>query len=479
MTPRVAVIGGGISGLAATYYLLKISKENNQPVDVILFEGSGRTGGVIQTERSDGFVLEKGPDAFITDKPWALALAKELGLEKELISTQSADRRSFIARRGKLLPVPEGFYLVAPLSVGTFLSSPIISWPGKIRMLAEPFLPKKKDAEDESIASFVRRRFGKEALERVAQPMIGGIYTGDPELLSLKAAMPRFFELEQKYGSLVRGLKTEAKNKKDPAELASGPRYSLFASFRGGMQTLSNTLVNSIAGQSVRTDHSVRAVEYDPTVRKWKLDLGEKGLKEFDVVCVALGTAGASLLLKKQAPKISQKLDLIPHESVATVNLVYKKDQISHRLDGFGFVVPKTENKTMIACSFSSQKFQGRAPEGHVLLRAFAGGAFGRESLKKSDAELVSCVESELAVYLGISGKPVLTRLERYSGAMVQYALGHAKLVEDIRGMLAAFPGLHLAGAGYDGVGIPDCIRGAEVEARKMFNSLMRSGERA
>ena len=471
-TPRVAILGGGISGLAVAYFLRKISKENNRLIEVRLFEGSPRAGGAIKTEIAEGFLLEKGPDAFITDKPWALALAKELGLENELISTQAVNRRSFIARNGKLLPVPEGFYLVAPLSVRAFLNSSIISWPGKLRMIAEPFLPKKSDDRDESIASFVRRRFGSEALERVAQAMIGGIYTGDPEVLSLRASLPRFFELEQKYGSLIRGLQIEVKSKKNPFAQASGPRYSLFASFRQGMSVFSDALVKSVPGNLIRTGFLAHGIDYEPRTRKWQVDFGEKGLKEFDAVCITLSAGRAALLLQKSLPDISKKLANISYESVATVNLAYKREQISHSLDGFGFVVPKSENKTVIACSFSSQKFAGRAPEDYVLLRAFVGGAFGRESFKRNDEELLSAVTSELKEYLGIHGNPVLTRLERYPDAMVQYRLGHTELVRDIRKDISLFPGLSLTGSSYDGVGIPDCVRAAEIEAQKIMEGV-------
>ena len=462
--PRVAIIGGGISGLTAVYRLQKLSHEKNQPLEVVLYESGSRTGGILETERAEGYVLEKGPDSFITDKPWAIDLALELGLGGEIIPTHAAYRRSFIARGGKLLPVPGGFYLVAPVDAWKFLGSPIVSWPGKMRMMAEIFVPRRKETGDESVASFVRRRFGREALDRVAQPMIGGIYTGDPENLSLTATMPRFLELEKKYGSLLRGLRAEAGKKKTAA---SGPRYGLFVSFRGGMQALSEALERAVPPAWIRKNTAVRAVRRAPQ-GGWTVETEAGESSAFDAACLALPASLSAKILKNELPAAAEKLASISYESVLTLNLAYRRDQIRHPLDGFGFVVPKTEKKTVIACSFSSRKFEGRAPESHVLLRAFVGGVFGREDFEKTDAQILSSVEAELAGYLGIQGKPGLTRLRRYPGAMVQYALGHPGKVAAIREALPA--GLYLTGAAYDGIGLPDCVRSAGAAAAQIFD---------
>ena len=470
MNPRVAVVGGGVTGLATAYYLQKFFRENRVRAEVVLYEGSPRTGGIMDTEEAGGFILEKGPDSFITDKPRALALSRELGLEKEIIGTNKAYRRSFIARSGKLLPVPEGFYLVAPLKSGSFLSSSIISLPGKLRMMAEPFLPAKKDWSDESVASFVRRRFGAEALNRVGQPMIGGIYTGDPERLGLAATMPRFLRLERQYGSLTRGLQAEARQKKSAATEASGPRYSLFVSFRRGMRVFSDALAAALPEGCVQTGRAIRAIRPVSGKAGWVLDLGPEGEGVYDAVCVTSSARLASACLKESLPDISSKLSQLSYESVATVNLGYEAAALKHPLNGFGFVVPKTEKKSVIACSFSSRKFEGRAPAGHVLLRAFVGGAFGREELQKPDEEILAAVQNELSVYLGVRGKPVLTRFQRHDSAMVQYAVGHLDWLSAVRESLPE--GLYLAGASYDGVGIPDCVASAEAQAGKIFEML-------
>ncbi len=472
---RVAVIGGGVSGLATAYYLQKLAAENKIALEVSLFEASGRLGGAIETEEVDGFLLEKGPDAFITDKPWALSLSKELGLESELIPTNTAHRGSFISKEGKLLPVPEGFYLTAPLNAQSFLASPLISWPGKLRMMAEIFIPKKSNPEDESIASFVRRRFGREALDRVAQAMIGGIYTGDPETLSLQAAMPRFFELEQKYGSLTRGLLAEAKNKNTSFEKARGPRYSLFVSFRKGMKTLTDALANQIPPTAVKMKQKIQSISKDLEGGSWRVHLEGGHQETFDAVCVTTKASHAANFFCSTIPELSQNLSQITYESVATLNLAYRREQISHKLNGFGFVLPKTEGKALMACSFSSQKFEARAPKDQVLLRAFVGGAFGRLFYAQPDEALCFQAEKELAQYLGIQGQPALRRLQRYPEAMVQYRIGHHPLVSKIRQIAKNYPGLALAGSCYDGVGIPDCIRQAESQARSLIQFL---GER-
>ncbi len=470
--PKIAVIGGGVSGLAAAYYLTRSAKGARQDLDVSLFEAGPRLGGTIETEVSEGFVLEKGPDAFLTEKPWALALSKELGLSDEIIGTQNENRRSFIARGSRLLPVPEGFYLIAPVEIRPFLASPLVSWPGKIRMAAECFLPKKPAAGDESIAAFVRRRFGREALDRIAQAMLGGIYTGDPEILSLRATMPRFLDLEQRYGSVTRGLMSEAKKRRSAASAASGPRYSLFSSYRRGMQTLTDALVRALPEGCAKVSCAAKSIAYDPAQRSWSVEF-EGGEKEsFAAVCITVPAHIAARLLSGPYPALAERLSRIPYESVMTVNLGYKKKQIADPLAGFGFVVPRVENKSVIACSFSSRKFAGRAPAEHVLLRAFAGGAFGRQFFEKDDADALGSIGSELGAWLGITGKPVFSRLKRYRGAMVQYGVGHLDLVSEIRSLASKIPGLHLTGAAYAGAGIPDCVREAESEAKKIITSV-------
>lgn len=471
---RVAIIGAGISGLSLAYFLQNKLKDSGLSAQIVIYEGKSHAGGTIETHLQEGFVLESGPDAFITDKPWALELSKKLGLGDELISTENKNRRSFIASGKRLIPVPDGFYLISPVNPAAFLVSPIVSWPAKMRMMSELFIPPKKGDEDETIGDFVRRRFGREALDRVAQAMLGGIYTGDPDRLSLQATMPRFAELEKKYGSVTRGLMASSHNKSSKLTQASGPRYSLFMSFRQGMQTLPSALAAALPEEMIHYKKVVRELQYDTAQKQWQIRLEGQRFESADIVCITSSAKHAKAMLKHSQPELAGDLARIPYESVATINLVYNQKAFTHPLNGFGFVVPKIENKVTIACSFSSQKFAHRAPEGKVLLRAFVGGAFGYHHLEKDNHDLQRVVHEELAAYLGIREKPLFYRTQRYQESMVQYELGHRGLVDTIDKNTSLIPGLFLSGSSYKGVGIPDCIREAEVQADKIFTAIKK-----
>ena len=392
---RVAVIGAGVSGLAAALKLLELKEKHRDAFQVVLYEASGRTGGTIETENRDGFILEKGPDSFISEKPWALDLAGKLGLGPEVMSTNQRFRKSFIVRNKKLLALPQGFYLIAPMNSVSFLASPIFSLRGKLRMMIEPWISTKNDT-NESVAGFIRRRFGEEALERAGQAMVAGIYTGDPEYLGISAALPRFKELEQRYGSVIRGLRRESKGKKGALAAARGPRYSLFLSFRKGMQTLPDEMKKRIPKESLRLNSPVEDLRFDPQARKWHLTLKSGAEEVFDAVFLTVSASHTARLLNRAAPPVARKLKDILYESVATVNIAYRRQDVGHPLDGFGFVVPRVEDGPLVACSFSGTKFENRVPQGFVLLRAFVGGAFGRKIFEQDDADLVRSVEREL-----------------------------------------------------------------------------------
>lgn len=477
---KVLIVGAGISGLSLFYRLDQERKKSGENYQIFLADGGERAGGILETERSGGFVLEKGPDAFITDKPWALELARELGLQDRLLATNTAHRRSFIARDGKLFPVPDGFYLIAPLDAAAFLRSPLFSIFGKMRMLLEPWVPARKGSSDESIASFIRRRFGAEALERAGQAMLAGIYTGDPEHLSLSAALPRFKEIENKYGSLTGGLLKENRQKISADRNASGPRYSLFVSFKEGMEELAAALASRVPAGSFLKNSAVQALRIDPLSKKWNVSFaGGRADEIFDEVCLTVPARTAGLILSGLSEPLCRILSGFRYESVATINLAFDRKDIAHPLNGFGFVVPKTESKALIACSFSSQKFAGRAPQGKVLLRAFVGGAFGKQHLELDDAALLKKVQAEISQYLGIQAPPFLTRLRRYPGAMIQYEVGHLDKIARIGQLLESHPGLTLTGSNYQGVGIPDCIRQTQEQALKIHQRLISIKESA
>lgn len=462
---RVVVIGGGISGLALAYYLARENRES-PCCEITLLESSDRWGGIIQTEAREGFLLEAGPDAFLTEKPWALRLCQDLGLESELIGTNEAFRKSFIFQRGKLTPVPKGFYLVAPTDWFSLFQLSFLSLGGKCRMAFEPLIPRRREESDESVASFVRRRFGNEALQRIGQPMIGGIYMADLETLSLAATLPRFRELERRYGSLVTGLRKE---KKLAAREASGPRYSLFVTLRSGMGGLISALLNKLDSVSLRLSSRVNRIERESA---WKIYLADGSSLVADAICMALPAYAASDLLKPFADELSKDLETLSYESVATINLAFPKQAIRHPLDGFGFVVPAAEKKTIVACSFSSVKFQGRAPQDFVLLRTFVGGAFGREVLDWSDEAIQKSVLQELRQILGITEKPLFSVFHRYPHSMPQYRVGHLDRMGTLEARLKNHPGLFLTGNAYQGIGIPDCVHHASETAEAVHRYL-------
>ncbi|MDQ2922412.1 MAG: protoporphyrinogen oxidase [Acidobacteriota bacterium] len=498
---HIVVIGGGMTGLAAAHRLLERSRELREQVQVTLLEASPRVGGIVRTEERDGFLLERGPDSFISEKPQALELAKRLGLESHLIETNENHRRSFIVRQGRLLPVPEGFHLLAPARLWPFITSEIFSWPGKARMAMDLLLPRRNvngnaDANtDESLAHFVRRRLGREALERMAQPMIGGIYTADPETLSLQATMPRFLEMERKHRSLIRALRRQGSNPTvSPAVTAerdqsgtSGARYSLFLSFDRGMQFFTDQLAKRVLdfefqisdgeyspASAIRVNTRVEslALERETTrageVKKWKVRTNSNETFVADAVCLALPGPVSARLLRDVDTQLSSELGGISYASSGTINLAYKRADIPHRLDGFGFVVPFIEKRSLIACTFSSVKFAGRAPEGCALLRAFVGGALQPDMLNLEEADLISRVRDDLRDLLGIEWPPLFSELTKWEHSMPQYHVGHIQKVKRIEKRVAALPGLVLAGNAYSGLGIPDCIRSGETAVDRL-----------
>ncbi|HEY2972965.1 MAG TPA: protoporphyrinogen oxidase [Pyrinomonadaceae bacterium] len=519
---RVVIIGGGITGLAAAHRLIERQHESGKQVDLTLLEAGSRLGGIVQTRERDGFLLESGPDSFISEKPEALALTRRLGLESHLIETNEIHRRSFIVRQGRLLPVPEGFHLLAPSRFWPFIKSDIFSWAGKARMALDLLLPRgnpngnmERDNDatadataDESLAQFVRRRLGREALERMAQPMVGGIYTADPEQLSLRATMPRFLEMEREHRSLIRALRKQSRSsttrqRSDSGQETSGARYSLFLSFDHGMQLLTDKLEERILnfgsqtsicnsefadfksqispangfGQSpIRINTAVESLalerEEGDATPKWKVRTNRDGIFVADALCLALPAYVSARLVSGVDAQLASELDGISYASSATINLAHKREDIPHPLDGFGFVVPFIEGRSVIACTFSSVKFPGRAPQSHALLRAFVGGVLQPEMFELNEDELISRVCSDLRDLLGIKQAPLFAEVSKWKRSMPQYRLGHLERVKRIRERVASLPGLALAGNAYTGLGIPDCIRSGETAADLIVSNL-------
>ena len=458
---RIVVVGGGITGLAAAHRLVELGHH------VTLVEASPRLGGTIQTTYRDGFLLERGPDSFISEKPEALQLARRLGLESQLIQTNEEYRRSFIVRNRRLRAVPEGFQLLAPSRLWPFLTSDIFSVAGKMRMAADLFVPRKSTngTDDESLASFVRRRLGEEALERMAQPMVGGIYTADPETLSLRATLPRFLDMEREHRSLILAMLRQSHVQKAGT---SGARYSLFLSFERGMQALVDELAKSKADICLNT----RAARLQQDNGNWTITTNTGEQLQAGAVCLALPAYVAASLLENVNRTLATKLNQLKYASTATINFAYKRSGINHLLNGFGFVVPFVEKRTLIACTFSSVKFSGRAPSGHVLLRAFAGGALQPEIFALDESELAARVEADLRELLEITAKPLFIEVAKWERSMPQYEVGHLDRINEAENEVSKLPGLALAGNSYRGAGIPDCIRSGQSAAESIITYL-------
>ena len=479
---RVAVIGGGITGLAVAQRLVARSKS----VQVTLFESSHRLGGIIRTEEADGFLMELGPDSFITNKPAAMQLCSEIGYTDQLISTDSRYRRSLVLRNGRPMPVPDGFMLMAPANLWAILTSPVLSLTGRLRLLAETFVSRRPTDEDESLASFVRRRFGQQTLERLVQPLVGGIYTADPEKLSLKATMPRFLDMEKSYGSVIRATLAQRKSPGDGDESAgsdrassgSGARYGLFATAARGLGDLVYSLEMWLRKHGhVEFCLGCMVTSISPsegTASGWRIQTDTSPAPQnFDAVIITLPAHFAARLLDHaRLQELKTRLCEIEYASTAIMVSGHQLADFSHSMDAFGLVIPAIEQRKILAVSFSSRKFLNRAPEGRILLRTFVGGAMQPELLQLDNDAIASIVNEELRQIFGMSRDPIFSEVVRYDNAMPQYHVGHLDRVARIESAQSQFPGLYLAGSAYHGVGIPDSIASGQKAADTVLNSL-------
>ena len=487
---RIVVIGGGIAGLSAAHRLVELRDEKKFPLDMTLFEAGDHLGGVIRTMKQNGFLIEAGPENFITTKPAALALCRRIGLTDQLLPTNEEHRRALVVHRGKLHPVPEGFLMLAPTQFLPFAMSPLFSWRGKLRMAMELFLPAKKHNDDESLASFVTRRLGREAFERVAQPLVSGIYTADAYTLSLRTTMPRFLQMEEQHGSIIKAMWCErraaARARKERSGGTgsrggdSGARYSIFVSFKNGLQTLVDALAARLPAGTVRINQRVARIapapgdtEEDGKPHLLYITLENGTRLEADGVIITGPAHHAAALVENFDTALAAQLSTIQYASSVVVSVAYRQSDVSHPLDGFGFVIPEVEKRSIIASSFSSVKFPGRAPEGHVLLRCFIGGAIRPDAYEWDDDRMVTAVRQEMKDLLGIEKKPLFTLVHRHYKSMPQYPVGHLKHIARIKEQLARHPGLLLAGNAYGGIGIPDCVQSGEEAANNLVVALM------
>ena len=463
---HVAVIGGGISGLAAANRL----RELHPNAKITLLEAKDRLGGVLQSERRDGFLIEHAADNFITTPPWATTLCDRIGFADQLIQTNDAHRRAFVVRKSKLQPIPAGFAVMAPSRIWPIVSTPLLSPWGKMRMIGEVFVRAQQADPQESLAGFVRRRFGREVYERLVQPLIAGIYTGDPNKLSLAATLPRFLEMEKEQGSLVRAMWKQRKQKANAK--SSGARYSQFVAPRDGMVSLVQAFADRLVDDAAKPTeiclstpvNNLQATEQG----QWKISLGQDQTLLVDGVVLATPARHCSALLQQVDQALASEFAAIGYGNCALVSLGFAREQIGHPLDGFGFVVPLIEGRQILSCSFTSIKYQGRAPEGQVLLRAFVGGACQSELVELDDQALRDLVMKELASLLAIRGKPTFTHIVRQREAMPQYYVGHELRVQRIEAHAAKLHNLALAGNALSGIGIPNCMRTGEQAAESL-----------
>jgi oxygen-dependent protoporphyrinogen oxidase len=462
---RVVVIGGGISGLAAAHRL----RELDPACQVTLLEAGSRLGGVLETARRDGFLIERSADNFITNVPWAVDLCRRVGLGDQLLPTSSEQRNAMVVYAGRLERVPQGFMLMAPARLGPVLATPILSPWGKLRLLGEYFVPRRTDGADESLASFARRRLGREAFERIVQPLVGGIYAADPERLSLAATMPRFVEMERRWGGLIRGARHERSS--EPADATSdvaGARYGMFVTPRDGLSSLVAAIAAKLPEGSVRLGARVESLsrgENGGWVVKYAVNDGTATALECDAVIIAIGAPDAARLLAPIDKVLAGELAAIEYAGTSIVCLAFRRDQVTHPLDGFGFVVPAIEKRPILAGSFSSVKFAGRAPQDRVLIRVFIGGACQSELAELGDHRLRQIALDELRSLIGARGEPLFADIARWPRSMPQYHLGHCQRVERIEAAVGHLSGLALAGNAYHGVGIPNCIHSGEMAA--------------
>ncbi|MDR0704613.1 MAG: protoporphyrinogen oxidase [Planctomycetaceae bacterium] len=484
---NIAIIGAGISGLSAAYRLRQLVPD----ATIRVFDRMNRCGGVLETLNRDGFQIEQSADNFITTIPYGVTLCKELGLGEQLVQTNPSVRRTYVVRRGRLHLLPDGFLMMAPTKLLPIVVTPILSPLGKLRAGLELFIPARKDNLDESMAHFVRRRFGHEVFERLVEPLVSGVYAADMEKLSVLATLPRFREMERNDGSLIRAMQKQlAANRAANLAEQSGARYSMFVTLRNGLASLCNALAAKLPPDSLQTGREVTKtwktaegqwiIETKPCGSQPTPDLPTISVifavqpKHFDAVIFATPIHESARLLKDSVPKLADKLAEIQHEGTAIATFAFNAEQIKPFFHGMGFVVPKTEQSPILAGSFSSLKYEHRAPKGKFLIRIFAGGNRSPELAELSDDRLRPLLLTEMRKILKIDGEPLFTEISHWSRTMPQYHVGHCELVREIESLTSSDPTLALAGNAFHGVGIPNCIQSGFQAAEKLAASFTK-----
>ena len=466
---RIVIVGGGITGLAAAHAFA----QDVGPHEVTLLEARDRLGGNIITERRDGFTIDGGPDSWVASKPQATALARAVGLGDDLMPSIASTRRMYIAWNGELHALPEGLVLAVPTRIMPMVKTGLFSWDAKLRMVLEPVIVPRdlSGDEDESIGDFVTRRLGEQVTERLAGPLLGGIFAGDASTLSIRATFPQLVEAERKHGSLIMSMRAQ-RAASGAVDGATPP--SAFLSLRGGMHTLIDAVAKNLGSTKVRTGVRVKTIaSLAPGDERGRFlvvtDSGE-GLHADHVILAAPAHAAAEALRDLHAP-MAAALAEFRYASTATAFLAFRREDVSHPLDGVGFIVPRALGRPILAATWVSSKWENRAPDGYVLMRTFFGGAWGEETLALDDDALAAVGCRELGRFMGLDAKPIFSRVFRFNRSNPQPQVGHLKRVAAIRAMGEQFPGLHVAGAGYEGVGIPDCVRQGQYAAARVLAS--------
>jgi oxygen-dependent protoporphyrinogen oxidase len=461
---RIAIIGGGISGLAAAFAIEEQRRAGSE-VEYILYESSPQLGGVLRTEHIDGCVVEAGPDSFVSEKPWAADLCRAVGLGDQLIGSNDADRKTYILTRGRLIVMPDGLMFMVPTKILPTGLSPLFSWKTKLRMAQELFHPPVAAGHDESVAAFVERHYGAEMVDRLADPLLSGVYGGEAASLSVRAVLPRFAEMERTHGSLGRAML--AARKKMSAG-SNKPAPPLFTSLKNGMQHLAETLVSRLTASSLLTDATVQAIQ--PEAGGWVVSAGLQS-DQFDGVIVALPAPAAAQVLRMASRELSAELGGVQYSSSITVGLGYDREVRQSLPPGFGFLVPRSEGRQLLAATFVHNKFPHRAPEDRALLRCFFAGAIAERVWPLTDDQIVGIVRNELQQILGLRAEPLFVRVYKWKSAMAQYGVGHLDRLDRIERLRQQLPGLALAGNGYRGIGVPDCVRSGREAAKQLVET--------
>lgn len=478
---QIVIIGGGVTGLSAAWYLQHEAAQRQVALDYTLLEASNRWGGKALTDYVDGFggapfILEAGPDALLTHKPWAATLARELALEGRLVGGNPANSRTFVLRHNRLMPLPSGLQLLVPTQFGPFVRSSLFSPWGKLRIALEPLIPPRRSAgqaHDESLADFVRRRFGAEALETLAEPLMADVYNMVSSQQSILATFPQYPAFEAQYGSVTRGARSAARQRQRAPTSQTAPTWSSrpFVSLDGGMQTLADALVTRLTGD-LRLRSAVDRVGRTAD-GAYRVALADDSHLVADAVIVAAPAWVASSLLREVAPSAADRLSGIGYASIGNAYLAFRSGDVPRPLDGYGLVIPRSAGRRIDGMSWISSKWAGRAPADHVLLRVFFGGPSTRDLMALDDERLLAVIRAELAALLGVRAAPLFQRVYRWQDGYPQYTVGHLDRVEAIEAELPS--GLYVAGSAYRGIGVPDCVRQGQESARKAVAALTAS----